>query len=715
YLGYKKEQKETDDAIKALEGKATLTPQENLALLMAKADHEHSEMMFKSYMLWFARVAITDGNEKLSQKGKDDLLNDIPFLILSHEYPNKWQKFRKNVVWIPLALISGAVFGASTMFSFMDDEEGDGGEGESDPAADDGSEPVDADNELGLTVAILCIIAAFTTNAANYGDSTEQMIREYGHNLNELNPFNGNLFRDGYMYNTRHEQVKTTTTQKFSCFLEILGYAAAWITILVFAFLILGPFGIFVVLFGVISMLMASKFVITAHVDKLSDKIWDKVSTGSYAKRGGWGILFAIAGLIGAGMGYNILGKFLILAGMSLTGPLALLAIPIIITAIILYSGAPKWVKIAACILCAFIIGAALVALGWQALAFVGMVIVAILVAIVVFKLVSNAFIKLSKTLSDFFNLMYTMYADKGIATLIAVCMLVIIPAVILILFNALASAVLSINGVEPALFLTDKLNGALLLFLLWAASFILGSNSVIGLVNRFLKPVVDFFDTYLVSPIMTYVLKPFVGFPFMLFIGMPAALAWTYFIKPCIVEPIIQATASLVTKIATAAITTAIVGRVASVITYMQTAISNFITSIKNWWRPKGTAEVFTAGATLMSKPTWTKPAPPQPVVAVELNAVVPSDAAAAAAVVNPLQKSVDFAAGVGLVADPTAASQTELLTSAPASVPAPVPVPVPVPVPAPQQEKSKDMAWRLLRSCFPSAPQSAPAVVVQ
>ena len=182
------------------------------------------------------------------------------------------------------------MFGTSTTLSFKEDEtappEGGGPEGNQAPIPLDNTDATTeaalhalsetaTEQEISNLLILGCIASASATNFANYGASFETIFRQYLYNIQEIFM----LHRDGELYDENHKPHRVTRAEKLIYFVQIVGYALGWTTVFVFTFIFtFGLAGLAVLPFLLLSMGLASKFVIDAHINRLTEKALDSLS-----------------------------------------------------------------------------------------------------------------------------------------------------------------------------------------------------------------------------------------------------------------------------------------------------------------------------------------------------------------------------------------------------------------------------------------------------
>ncbi len=460
----------------------------------------------------------TDGGEGEQGQTKNTLL-----IHVSHEIKNP-----ASTEWVSPAVATGALvamglFGVSTYTSFFD--VGNSAENSDQPPAYEADEPPVYDsNDEGLIGLIEnenlanfliwgSITAAGVTNAANYGAGLEDIFRKYLHNLNEIFKF----WKDGTLYDENFKPVPITKEQKVLYALQIAGYAVGWTIVLTFSFVsTFGLAGLAILPFVFLSMTLAGRFVIDAHVNNLNQKLVDVFKDLWNGKdiKANLAIVFfgVVLGVpISLAMGYAFFGKFIAnfvkllelnidlialgTAGGPTTALLLLTILPIVIGLYVLNSPLPDKYRYAIGIPLLLIglaaLGAGMAFIGWELLIIALAAMVGTLVSIVVLKMLINSAIRFRAVLNKFVSDVFKPVWDKSAFGGMLLVLLMIIPLVGLVVLNGIANAVLStfgLDGVIPMMdaFTVGEIEGMFLLILMIGFSLSLGSRSILDLATRF-------------------------------------------------------------------------------------------------------------------------------------------------------------------------------------------------------------------------------------
>lgn len=489
------------------------------------------------YTDWFKTISIKKHPSELNPEntaddreggqGEQGQTKHTLLIHVSHEIKNP-----ASTEWVSPAVAAGSLialglFGVSTYTSFFD--VGNGTENpDQPPAYDDPShnEPLPAydgsdegligliENENLANFLIWgSITAAGVTNAANYGAGLEDIFRKYLHNLNEIFKF----WKDGTLYDGDFKPVPITKEQKVLYALQIAGYAIGWTIVLTFSFVsTFGLAGLAILPFVFLSMTLAGRFVIDAHVNHLNQKLLDVFKdlwNGKDIKANLAVVFFGVVlGVpISLAMGYAFFGKFIAnfvkllelnidlialgTAGGPTTALLLLTILPIVIGLYVLNSPLPDKYRYAIGIPLLLIglaaLGAGMAFIGWELLIIALAAMVGTLVSIVVLKMLINSALRFRAVWNKFVEEVFTPVWSKSAFGGILLVLLMIIPLVGLVVLNAIANAVLStfgLDGVIPMMdaFTVGEIEGMCLLILMMGFSLSLGSRSILDLATRF-------------------------------------------------------------------------------------------------------------------------------------------------------------------------------------------------------------------------------------
>lgn len=349
---------------------------------------------------------------------------------------------------------------------------------------------------------------SFGSNFLLYFNSFQIIFETYLDNMKELWK---RMNQNGFFISSDYRVVPVSHWQKKGDLSQIIGYAVGSTILVCFGLSeLLGWYTILISPFVFLSILLVSRFAIDSRCDNLNQKLVDKV----FGKEHGlgwkiwWGFLFAGVGSISSAMGYATLGKFVSafseLIPISLIGadPLTFVSTALfsIGYAVLFASKIPAWIRIPLGVLCICaslaILGYLAVTLGPGIFLLAAASFVAVTTTMMVFKMLSNAFIKFRENITELWKLFkHTREENPNIGAGLLVGAFVL--CTLAVALNAVVFGALSILGLQDTLpmFTPDTPSAFLqpLWYLVTGFSALNGFNTSIGVQRRFVAHFGDF------------------------------------------------------------------------------------------------------------------------------------------------------------------------------------------------------------------------------